>query len=133
MVDAPLPHTRLCDLVGIEHPLVQAPMAGGITTPELVAAVSNAGGLGMLAGSSLPPDQLLLQLDAVRALMDRPFGVNFLIAPPEALTADATAVQGFLDRFRSELDLPAGSPRSRFPRPTSSKRSRSSSRNKFRS
>ena len=90
-------------------------MAGGITTPELVAAVSNAGGLGMLAGSSLPPDQLLLQLDAVRALTDRPFGVNFLIAPPEALTADATAVQGFLDRFRSELDLPAGSPEVTLP------------------
>ncbi|HSE04409.1 MAG TPA: nitronate monooxygenase, partial [Methylomirabilota bacterium] len=39
-------HTPLCDLLGIEYPIIQAPMAGGPTTPELVAAVSAAGGLG---------------------------------------------------------------------------------------
>ena len=38
--------TRAREVLGIEHPIVQAPMAGGPTTPELVAAVSNAGGLG---------------------------------------------------------------------------------------
>ncbi|MFL6031265.1 MAG: nitronate monooxygenase, partial [Rubrobacteraceae bacterium] len=41
----------MCDLLGVRYPLIQAPMAGGWTTPELVAAVSNAGGFGSLAGA----------------------------------------------------------------------------------
>ncbi len=60
----PLPlRTRLCDLLAIRYPVIQAPMAGGWTTPDLVSEVSNAGGLGMLAGLSgeqLPKNRLLL-------------------------------------------------------------------------
>ena len=52
MSSTPSPlRTRLCDLLAIRYPVVQAPMAGGWTTPELVSEVSNAGGLGMLAGA----------------------------------------------------------------------------------
>lgn len=47
--------TRLCDLLDIRYPIVQAPMAGGWTTPELVSEVSNAGGLGTLAGAGYRP------------------------------------------------------------------------------
>jgi nitronate monooxygenase len=49
---------KLCKRLGIKYPIVQAGMAGGITTPELVSAVSNAGGLGVLAASRLTPAQL---------------------------------------------------------------------------
>jgi len=49
---------RLCDKLGIKYPVIQAGMAGGATTPELVSAVSNAGGLGVLAASRLTPTQL---------------------------------------------------------------------------
>jgi nitronate monooxygenase len=100
--------TPLCDLLGIRYPLVQAPMAGGWTTPELVSAVCEAGGFGVLAGARVSPEKLREDIRAVKALTDRPFGVNFLLAPPEPGGGDVVAVQRFLDRFREELGLPSG-------------------------
>ena len=81
-------------------------MAGGWTTPELVSEVSNAGGLGVLAGARVPPERLREDIRAVKAQTNRPFGVNFLLAPPESGNREAAAVQSFLDRFREELGLP---------------------------
>jgi nitronate monooxygenase len=107
MVVALALRTPLCDLLRIEVPIVAAPMAGA-TTPGLVAAVSGAGGLGVLAGTRLAPDELRAAIGAVRAATDRPFGVNFLLAPPEEGNHDLPAMQRFLDRFRAELGLPAG-------------------------
>ena len=101
-------HTPLCDLLGIRYPIIQAPMAGGWTTPELVSEVSNAGGLGMLAGTRVSPDQLREDIRAVKSRTDRPFGVNFLIAPPEPGNEDVAAAQRLLNRFRKELGLPPG-------------------------
>src|SRR5919112_4703299 len=72
--------TSLCYLLGIRYPIFQAPMAGGWTTPALVSEVSNAGGLGMLAGARVSPDQLREDIKAVKDQKDRPFGVNFLLA-----------------------------------------------------
>jgi nitronate monooxygenase len=83
-------------------------MAGGWTTPELVSEVSNAGGLGMLAGARVSPERLREDIRAVRSRTDHPFGVNFLLAPPEAGNRDVVSVQRFLDRFREELGLPSG-------------------------
>jgi len=101
-------HTPLCDLLGIWYPIIQAPMAGGWTTPELVAAVSNAGGLGVLAGARISPDKLREDVRAIKAKTDNPFGVNFLLAPPEQGNEDIATVQRFLNRFREELNLPPG-------------------------
>jgi nitronate monooxygenase len=70
--------TSFCRLVGIELPIVQAPV-GGITTPGLVAAVSEAGGLGMLSITWREPDALRALLRETRALTDRPFGVNLVL------------------------------------------------------
>jgi NAD(P)H-dependent flavin oxidoreductase YrpB (nitropropane dioxygenase family) len=53
--------TRAARLLGTRYAIVQAPMAGGFTTPELVAAVSNAGALGSLGGAQLAPDELYRQ------------------------------------------------------------------------
>lgn len=101
--------TPLCDLLGIRYAIIQAPMAGGWTTPELVSEVSNAGGLGMLAGARVSPERLREDIRTVKAQTDRPFGVNFLLAPPEESDSrNVVAVQRFLDRFRAELDLPPG-------------------------
>ena len=47
--------TPLCDLLGVRYPIIQAPMARGWTTPEMVSAVSHAGGFGVLAGAGVPP------------------------------------------------------------------------------
>src|SRR5438034_6737628 len=101
--------TSLCSRLGIDLPIVQAPMAGGWTTPALVAAVCNAGGLGMLAAARLSLDQLREQIDAVRRLSSRPFGVNFLLAPPDAAPTDVRAIQRALDVGRSRLGLAPGS------------------------
>jgi nitronate monooxygenase len=67
--------TALTDLLGIDVPIVLAPM-GGAVTPELAAAVSNAGGLGMLPLSWASPDAIASTIDEVASLTTRPFGVN---------------------------------------------------------
>ena len=98
--------TRLAELLGIEYPIIQAPMAGGPTTPELVAAVSNAGALGSIGGGYLPVEVLREQIRAVRALTDRPFGVN-LFAPSEVTVAteNIARAQSMLDPYRAELGI----------------------------
>ncbi|MDQ3812698.1 MAG: nitronate monooxygenase [Armatimonadota bacterium] len=100
--------TPLCDLLGIRYPIIQAGMAGGPTTPELVAAVSNAGGLGILGAARMPLNALRAAIRAIKAQTDRPFGVNFLLAPPESTEQDVATIQRFLDRFRQALHLPPG-------------------------
>lgn len=73
--------TRLCDLLEIEHPIISAPMAG-TAGGALAAAVSAAGGFGMIGGSSGSPDWLRAEIRAVRARTDRPFGVGFISSFP---------------------------------------------------
>jgi NAD(P)H-dependent flavin oxidoreductase YrpB (nitropropane dioxygenase family) len=75
--------TPLTDRLGIEVPIIQAAM-GGASNPRLAAAVSNAGGLGMLALSWHPLEAVRAQIRATRALTDRPFGVNLVLAWPQA-------------------------------------------------
>jgi len=71
--------TPLCELLGIRLPVFLAGMGGGIAGPELVAAVSNAGGLGVLGGLGLPAPVLREMIDATRRLTDKPFGANLVI------------------------------------------------------
>jgi nitronate monooxygenase len=75
-------HTRLCELLGIEHPIISAPMAGSADA-NLAAAVSAAGGLGMIGGSLGGADWLREQIDLVRQRTDRPFGVGFITSAPD--------------------------------------------------
>jgi nitronate monooxygenase len=82
----PVLHTSLCDLFGIEYPVLLAgmgPTVGesnhGVAGPELVAAVSNAGGLGVLGGTGYGPDEMEEAINQIRALTDRPFGVDILL------------------------------------------------------
>jgi nitronate monooxygenase len=69
-------NNALLKLLGIENPIIQGPMGGGPSTPELVAAVSNAGGLGSLGAAYLTPDQIVDAIRRSRALTSRPFNVN---------------------------------------------------------
>jgi nitronate monooxygenase len=106
--------TALCDLLGIEYPVIQSGM-GGIAGPDLVAEVSRAGGLGILAGLNVPPEELRSRIRHVRELTDRPFGVNLWLhtelRPPAdpATISDArlAAVHSVLNGFRAQLGLPA--------------------------
>lgn len=70
--------TRFCDLLGIDVPIVCAPM-GFITGVELAAAVSNAGGLGVMSAGATPPPVLRRQIRQLREMTARPFGVNILL------------------------------------------------------
>jgi NAD(P)H-dependent flavin oxidoreductase YrpB (nitropropane dioxygenase family) len=70
--------TRICALLGIEHPIVLGGM-GGATSPELVAAVSSAGGLGVLGSTRQNPEELARDAAAIRAATTRPFGLNLLL------------------------------------------------------
>lgn len=82
--------TKLTRLLGVRLPIVQAPMAGGPSTPRLAAAVSEAGGLGSVAGAALSPDELRAAIRETRALTDEPFAVN-LFAPLAAPSAERVA------------------------------------------
>ena len=107
-------HTALCDLLGIEYPILQSGM-GGIAGPELVAEVSRAGALGILAGLSVPAQELRARIRRVRELTDRPFGVNLWLHSELRPPPDPAAIpdhvlrgaQGTLNRFRERLGLPA--------------------------
>jgi len=102
------PRQSLINLVNIRHPIVQAPMAGGPTTPALVAAVSNAGGLGSIGGAYLTPDALRTAMRETRALTDRPFAVNLFI--PETLPEPGAHLPQMVERlarYHAELNLPA--------------------------
>jgi enoyl-[acyl-carrier protein] reductase II len=67
--------TPLCEMLGIEHPILQGGMAWAATA-ELAAAVSNAGGLGIVGAGDAPPDDVRRELRRTRELTDRPFGAN---------------------------------------------------------
>jgi nitronate monooxygenase len=73
--------TPLCDRLGIELPIVQAPMAGGVTTPGLVAAASEAGALGSFGHAYTGPEGMRADATAVRARTARPFAINLFAAP----------------------------------------------------
>ena len=76
-------HTRLCDLLGVDHPILNAPM-GGTAIGTLAAAVSNAGGFGMIGGTSGGgPDWLRTQIQIARSKTSRPFGVGFISSFPK--------------------------------------------------
>lgn len=74
-----MPHTPACDILGIEYPIAQAGMAREYTNAELVAAVSAAGGLGILGCLGRPADETVTAIRRIRSLTDRPFGVNFVL------------------------------------------------------
>src|SRR3989304_8197090 len=75
--------TVLMQRLGLAHPIIQAPMAGGATTPDLVAAVCEAGALGFIGPAYLQPSQIREASQAVRARPARPFGINLFAPLPE--------------------------------------------------
>ncbi len=104
----PVLRTPLCDLLGIEYPVISAGMGpvGGGSAPaavaELAAAVSNAGGLGVIGGAGFTPEKLREEINKVRTLTDKPFGVDLLL--PSNFMGGAAA--GELPRDPRELIPP---------------------------
>lgn len=95
----------------LQSPVVLAPLAGGPSTPELAATVSNAGGLGFLASGYLKASEAAARLQAARALTSRPLGVNvFSPGAPAAPLTFAAYVERFT-RWAEERQLEVGEPR----------------------
>lgn len=85
--------TPLCNLLGIDVPIVQAPI-GSASTPELVAAVGEAGALGMLAVTWIAPEEARRRVDCTRELTARPFGVNLVLSFPVEAQLEACLEAG---------------------------------------
>lgn len=104
--------TSLASRLGIQAPIIQAPMAGGPSSQELVAACSAAGALGSFGFAYTQPDEMRKQASFVRSKTDRPFGINLFVSPqPGAI--DEAAQRGALEavaRFYRELGLAAPEP-----------------------
>jgi len=109
--------TVLTERLDLQHPIIQAPMAGGGDTPALVAAVCEAGGLGSIGATYLTPQQITETCAAVRAATKRPFGINLFV--PEAPIpgdVDVRAAVGRVAPYFEELGLPPPDPPSLAPR-----------------
>jgi nitronate monooxygenase len=94
----------------LEHPIVQAPMGGGPSTPALAAAVGEAGGLGFLAAGYKSVDGVRADVEALRALTSQPFGVN-LFAPPGPAADDVGPFAAGLEAEAERYGAPVGEPR----------------------
>ena len=77
-------HTPICELFGIEYPIFLAGM-GGVSTAPLVAAVSNAGGLGVIGAATMGPDELRAEIRQTRDMTDKPFAVDLLAPIPDQI------------------------------------------------
>ncbi len=97
--------TRLTSLLGIEHPIIQGGMAW-TATAELSAAVSNAGGIGVIGAGHMPTDNLRTQIRNAKLLTDKPFGVNLMLLTPHI----DEIVQLVLDEHVPMVTTGAGSP-----------------------
>jgi nitronate monooxygenase len=109
------PDGRLCELLDVEHPIIQAPMMGSCT-PALASAVANAGGLGSLGCGEKPVSTIDAEAQAIRTRTNRSFNLNFFIIGPEETDRDV------LDQTREKLkpwydDLGLGEPPSDLPAP----------------
>jgi len=100
------PDNRVCALLGIEHPIIQGGMIHN-SGADLAAAVSNAGGLGLLGSGGMRPDELRLEVRRARSLTDKPFGVNL----PLLYSHAPENLQVALEEGVRILFTSAGSPR----------------------
>jgi nitronate monooxygenase len=102
--------TGLCNLLGIEYPLLQAGMAGKITNPKLVAAVSNSGGLGMLGAAYLSPEQIEQAILGIRRLTSKPFGINLFQFTPHPKPTQLEEMSTFLQACSQQLGVNVENP-----------------------
>lgn len=95
------PDRRLCDLLRIDHPILQSPMASS-ATPALAAAVCNAGGLGALGSAEMSVDQIKAEVTELRGRTNRPFNLNFFVG--DAPVTDSIVLARTRDRLRPWYD-----------------------------
>lgn len=98
---------KITEILNIKFPIIQAGMAGGITTPELVATVSNSGALGSVGAGYMSPEQMRESIREIKKQTDKPFAVNIFV--PESPVIPQEEVQRakeWLRPYREELGVP---------------------------
>ena len=98
--------TRLTALLGIEHPIIQGGMAW-TATAELVAAVSNAGGIGIIGAGQMPTEVLRGEIRRAKELTDKPFGVNLMLLTPHIDELVAMVIEEGVDAVTTGAGNPA--------------------------
>jgi enoyl-[acyl-carrier protein] reductase II len=105
-MDTQVMHTRLTEMLAIEHPVMLAGM-GGVSYHQLVAAVSAAGGIGTIGAATMSSEQMEAEMRGVREITDKPFGVDLLAALPDRMVDDARKiVAGGASLFVAGLGVP---------------------------
>jgi len=100
------PNTSLSKLLAIDYLIIQAPMGGGATTPDLIAAVCNSGALGSLGAAYLSPDTIRQTVTEIRTRTKKPLNVNlFVLDPPTPDPRQIARALELLEPFRNELGL----------------------------
>src|SRR5699024_5264684 len=98
--------TKVTEMLGITYPIIQAGMAGGVTTPELVAAVLNSGGVGGVGAGYMQAKAMQESIQHIKELTDQPFGVNiFVPEAPDVSPEEIKQANERLSPFREELNL----------------------------
>ncbi|MBM7655467.1 NAD(P)H-dependent flavin oxidoreductase [Neobacillus cucumis] len=98
-------NTKLCKILGIAYPVIQAGMAGGPTTVELVASVSNAGGLGTLGAAYMKPEEIRTAIRKIKEQTSKPFAVNLFCTNWTDQYAGVEESQKVLNAIRERLGL----------------------------
>lgn len=103
--------TKITELFGIKYPILLGPMGGGFSTPQLLAAVSNAGGLGSLGAYTLTPQQLLEAADTIKSLTDKPYNINLWVSDVDKHLTNYSAeslekVKKHFKPYFDELSIP---------------------------
>ncbi|MDB4920063.1 nitronate monooxygenase [Mucilaginibacter sp.] len=103
--------TKITALLGIKYPILLGPMGGGFSTPELLAAVSNAGGLGSFGAYTLSPEQILEANSVIKAKTDKPYNINLWVSDVDDSLADypAESLENVKELFKpyfDELSIP---------------------------
>lgn len=96
----------MTELLHIQYPIIQAPMAGGITTSKLVAEVSNNGGLGMIGAGYMSPIQIREQIREIKELTPHYFGINLFVPRKFDVTeSEMNTANRLLQPIREQLDV----------------------------
>ena len=98
--------TKLCDLIGIEYPIFQGGMAW-VSNASLAGAVSKAGGLGIIAAANAPVDYVREEIRKIRAMTDKPFGVNIMLMSPYAADIAQLVIDENVKVITTGAGLPA--------------------------
>src|SRR4030095_8231585 len=86
-------NTKVTEMLGIDYPIMQGPFGGGLSSPELVATVSNAGGIGGYGAYTMSPSEIIEVNNRIKNLTDKPYNLNLWVSDTDAINGSVTDEQ----------------------------------------